>query len=60
MYLCFLAVQMMAQAHLASLDMSSVDKEDPSSGDEEEEDEKTPTDSGTEVPSCVNTDIPVP
>ncbi|KAM9336702.1 protein phosphatase 1 regulatory subunit 1C-like [Symphorus nematophorus] len=34
------AVQRMAQAHLASLDMSSVDKEDPSSGEEEEEREK--------------------
>lgn len=29
----------MAQAHLSSLDMSSVDKEEPSSGDEEEEHE---------------------
>nr|XP_033466952.1 protein phosphatase 1 regulatory subunit 1B-like isoform X1 [Epinephelus lanceolatus] len=34
------AVQRMAQAHLASLDMSSVDKEDPSSGEEDEEREK--------------------
>ncbi|XP_038590856.1 protein phosphatase 1 regulatory subunit 1B-like [Micropterus salmoides] len=33
------AVQRMAQAHLSSLDMSSVDKEEPSSGDEEEEHE---------------------
>ncbi|XP_030257231.1 protein phosphatase 1 regulatory subunit 1B-like [Sparus aurata] len=31
------AVQRMAQAHLASLDMSSVDKEEPSSEEEEEE-----------------------
>lgn len=30
----------MAQAHLSSLDMTSVDKEEPSSGEEEEEDEK--------------------
>ncbi|XP_040885386.1 protein phosphatase 1 regulatory subunit 1B-like [Toxotes jaculatrix] len=34
------AVQRMAQAHLASLDMTSVDKEEPSSGEEEEEGEK--------------------
>ncbi|XP_042364457.1 protein phosphatase 1 regulatory subunit 1B-like [Plectropomus leopardus] len=34
------AVQRMAQAHLASLDMSSVDKEDPSSEEEEEKSEK--------------------
>ncbi|XP_076616641.1 protein phosphatase 1 regulatory subunit 1B-like [Chaetodon auriga] len=34
------AVQRMAQAHLSSLDMSSVDKEEPSSGEEEEEREK--------------------
>ncbi|XP_067432593.1 protein phosphatase 1 regulatory subunit 1B-like isoform X2 [Thunnus thynnus] len=34
------AVQRMAQAHLSSLDMSSVDKEEPSSGEEEEEHEK--------------------
>ncbi|XP_053197682.1 protein phosphatase 1 regulatory subunit 1B-like isoform X3 [Scomber japonicus] len=32
------AVQRMAQAHFSSLDMSSVDKEEPSSGEEEEED----------------------
>ncbi|KAM9837927.1 protein phosphatase 1 regulatory subunit 1B-like [Aulostomus maculatus] len=31
------AVQRMAQAHLSSIDMSSIDKEDPSSEDEEEE-----------------------
>lgn len=36
----FSAVQRMAQAHLASLDMSSVDKEDPSSGEDEGEHEK--------------------
>nr|XP_019938244.1 PREDICTED: protein phosphatase 1 regulatory subunit 1B-like [Paralichthys olivaceus] len=35
------AVQRMAQAHLASLDMTSVDKEDSSSGEEEEGGEKT-------------------
>ncbi|XP_068439478.1 protein phosphatase 1 regulatory subunit 1B-like [Clinocottus analis] len=34
------AVQRMALAHLASLDISSVDKEEPSSGEEEEEREK--------------------
>ncbi|XP_070708216.1 protein phosphatase 1 regulatory subunit 1B-like [Pempheris klunzingeri] len=34
------AVQRMAQAHLSSLDMSSVDKEEPSSSEEEEEHEK--------------------
>ncbi|KAF3853666.1 hypothetical protein F7725_014354 [Dissostichus mawsoni] len=34
------AVQRMALAHLASLDMTSVDKEDSSSGEEEEEREK--------------------
>lgn len=34
------AVQRMAQAHFSSLDMSSVDKEEPSSGEEEEEGEK--------------------
>ncbi|XP_031699913.1 protein phosphatase 1 regulatory subunit 1B-like [Anarrhichthys ocellatus] len=34
------AVQRMALAHLASLDMSSVDKDEPSSGEEEEEREK--------------------
>ncbi|CAJ1080358.1 protein phosphatase 1 regulatory subunit 1B-like isoform X1 [Xyrichtys novacula] len=34
------AVQRMALAHLSSLDMSSVDKDDPSSGEDEEEHEK--------------------
>ncbi|XP_039991639.1 protein phosphatase 1 regulatory subunit 1B-like [Xiphias gladius] len=34
------AVQRMAQAHLASLDITSLDKEEPSSGEEEEEGEK--------------------
>ncbi|XP_034563243.1 protein phosphatase 1 regulatory subunit 1B-like isoform X2 [Notolabrus celidotus] len=34
------AVQRMALAHLSSLDMSSVDKDEPSSGEEEEEHEK--------------------
>ncbi|KAM3591335.1 uncharacterized protein V6R79_000379 [Siganus canaliculatus] len=34
------AVQRMAQAHLASLDMSSLDKDEPSSGEEDEECEK--------------------
>ncbi|XP_056285637.1 protein phosphatase 1 regulatory subunit 1B-like isoform X1 [Pseudoliparis swirei] len=34
------AVQRMALAHLASLDMSAVDKEEPSSGEEEKEREK--------------------
>lgn len=45
------AVQRMAQAHLSSLDMSSVDKEEPSSGEEEEEHEKKSqqTASGTDL-----------
>ncbi|XP_037320516.1 protein phosphatase 1 regulatory subunit 1B-like [Pungitius pungitius] len=34
------AVQRMALAHLASMDMSSVDKDEPSSGEEDEEREK--------------------
>ncbi|XP_034427407.1 protein phosphatase 1 regulatory subunit 1B-like [Hippoglossus hippoglossus] len=44
------AVQRMAQAHMASLDMTSVDKEDSSSGEEEEGREKTShqTDSATD------------
>ncbi|XP_035467602.1 protein phosphatase 1 regulatory subunit 1B isoform X2 [Scophthalmus maximus] len=46
------AVQRMAQAHLASLDMTSVDKEDSSSGEEEEEEgekKSQSTDSATDV-----------
>ncbi|CAK6956670.1 protein phosphatase 1 regulatory subunit 1B-like isoform X1 [Scomber scombrus] len=45
------AVQRMAQAHFSSLDMSSVDKEEPSSGEEEEEGEKKSqqTASGTDL-----------
>lgn len=35
------AVQRMAHAHLSSLDMSSVDKEEPSSEEEEEDDEES-------------------
>lgn len=31
------AVQKMAQAHFSSLDMKSVDREEPSSGEEEEQ-----------------------
>nr|XP_046233949.1 protein phosphatase 1 regulatory subunit 1B-like [Scatophagus argus] len=46
------AVQRMAQAHLSSLDMSSVDKEEPFSGEEEEQQEKKKsqqTDSATDL-----------
>lgn len=37
----------MAQAHLSSLDMASVDKEDTSSGEEEEEGEKKSKQTGS-------------
>ncbi|XP_008294654.1 protein phosphatase 1 regulatory subunit 1B-like [Stegastes partitus] len=45
------AVQRMAQAHLASLDMRSVDKEDSSSEEEEEhrDEQKQPTASATDL-----------
>ncbi|GAA6214325.1 protein phosphatase 1 regulatory subunit 1B [Lates calcarifer] len=45
------AVQRMAQAHLASLDMTSMDKEDSSSGEEDEQGEKKSlqTDSATDL-----------
>lgn len=39
-YFVLSAVQRMAQAHLSSLDMTSVDNEEPSSGEEGEEAEK--------------------
>lgn len=37
----------MAQAHLSSLDMSSLDKEEPFSGEEEEEGEKKSLQTGS-------------
>ncbi|XP_061612466.1 protein phosphatase 1 regulatory subunit 1B-like isoform X2 [Phyllopteryx taeniolatus] len=39
------AVQRMAQAHLSSIDMSSVDQDEPPSGEEEDDDESTRSDS---------------
>ncbi|XP_061562594.1 protein phosphatase 1 regulatory subunit 1B-like isoform X3 [Phycodurus eques] len=41
------AVQRMAQAHLSSIDLSSVDQDEPPSGEEEDDDKSPRSDSGS-------------
>ncbi|XP_057681794.1 protein phosphatase 1 regulatory subunit 1B-like [Corythoichthys intestinalis] len=55
------AVQRMAQAHLSSIDMNSVDQDDPPSGEEEEDVKSPQLDSDTQIQNNAQRDrYPLP